>query len=56
MSFELLTFPCGEILKLGRKYMTRFQYEYISIHRPKTRILCDAFIVYMGLYNKNGKQ
>ena len=28
--------------------MTRFQNEYISIHRPKTRLLCDAFIVIYG--------
>ena len=45
MSFELLTFPCGEILKLA-----------IHIHRPKTRLLCDAFIVYMGLYEKRKKK
>ena len=50
MSFELLTFPCREILNSNLPYIytyiTRFQNEYISIHRPITCLLCDTFIVY----------
>ena len=41
-SFELLTFPGREILKLA-VHMTCFQNDFSYIH--KTHVLCDACIV-----------
>ena len=44
MNFELLTFPCREMIKLSI-HMSFFQNE--SIYIQKTHFLCDACIVYI---------
>ena len=44
MNFELLTFPCREMV---HTYVTSFQNE--SIYIRKTHILCDACIVYIDI-------
>ena len=54
MNFELLTFPCREMVKLSiHVYMTCFQNE--SIYIQKTHILCDACIVYCIQIKQNFK-
>ena len=47
MHFELLTFPCREMIRLSiqNNYLTCFQNE--SIYIQKTNFLCHACIVYI---------